>query len=443
MPEFHEAQQRDLILFIGGTREEAGAVVTAYEARYKKPVQALYMGNTRSADFEKKAPAAYRKKIIELPLEFRKLTASVISEALKPYADRLLAATCSREYNIRTYEKIVPHIPYLFAPTQESLDWATDKVEMRQRIREHAPEISPKFMLVQDMREETLRRVEKNIKFPLIVKPAGLAASKHVTICYYREEFEVSLRQIMASLKKLYIEREREDKPKVLVEEFMEGSMYSIDAYVNARGYVYHCPPVFVKTGSAIGFDDFFGYSRILPVQLKEHKIEAANHAVTEAIHALGLRNVTCHVELMKTEDGWKIIEVGPRVGGYRHKMYQLSYGIDHLLNDVLIRVPQKPVIKKRARQTVAVLQFFARKEGILDVVDGIKKIPKLESYQDMTIKLKKGDMCKFAKNGGSPVFDVTLANKSRSQVLADIRRMEKSIDIKVIKPKSVATHAK
>lgn len=429
---FHEAQQRDLILFVGGLRDDAGAVVTAYEAKYRKPVKALYMGNTKSKDFLVKASPVYRRKIIEIPMEFRKLNATMVSHALAPYADRLLTATCTREYNVRTYHKIIPHIPYLFAPTQDSLDWATDKVEMRQRIREKAPEISPKFMLVEDMKESTIKKVEKQIQFPLILKPAGLAASKHVAVCYYREEFEKSLKNTMTSLGKLYKERERDDKPKVLVEEFMEGVMYSIDAYVNARGYVYHCPPVHVKTGITIGFDDFFGYSRILPVQLKDYKIERANQAVTSAIHALGLRNVSCHAELMKTEDGWKIIEVGPRVGGYRPKMYQLSYGIDHLLNDVLIRIPQKPVIKHRARKTVAVLQYFARTEGVLDVIDGIKKVPKLESFEDIDIKHKKGDICKFAKNGGSSVFDVTLAHKSRSIVLADIRRLEQSIDIKV-----------
>ncbi|MDB5180761.1 MAG: hypothetical protein JWO54_578 [Candidatus Saccharibacteria bacterium] len=434
MPEFHEAQQRDLILFVGGTRDEAGAVVTAYEKKYKKNVQALYMGNESSKDFTKKASAAYRKKIIELPLVFKKLNDEIISQALQPYSDRLLAATCSREYNIRTYKKIIPHIPYLFAPTQESLNWATDKVEMRQRIQERAPEISPKFMVVENMRESTLNRVEKYIQFPLVIKPAGLAASKHVTICYYREEFEKSLRQVMNSLNKLYKERERDDKPKVLVEEFMEGTMYSIDAYVNARGYVYHCPPVFVKTGANVGFDDFFGYLRIMPVQLKDHRIDDANHAVTEAIHALGLRNITCHVELMRTEEGWKIIEVGPRMGGYRPKMYQLSFGIDHLLNDVLIRIPQKPIIKKRPRKTVAVLQFFAKEEGILDVIEGFKRISKLDSFEDIQVKHVKGDSLKFAKNGGSSVFDVTLAHKERSQILADIRRIEKGVTIKVVK---------
>lgn len=430
---YHEAQQRDLILFVGGTRKDAYSVCVDYEKKYKKTVKALYLGNTESADYSAKKTAAQRKYFIDRPVNFRTLDVEMISRILSPFKDRLLTATCTKEYNIETYRKIIPHIPYIFAPTQDSLVWATDKVEMRRRIKEHAPEISPEFMLVKDSSAATIKRVEKMIGFPLIVKPTGLAASKLVTICYYPEEFEKSLKKIFASISKMYKERNRTDTPRVLVEEFMDGTMYSIDAYVNARGFVYHCPPVHVKTGTSIGFDDFFGYARMAPVQIKEYKVEQAEQAVTQAVHALGLRNVTCHAELMKTEDGWKIIEIGPRVGGFRHDMYQMAYGINHLLNDVLIRIPQKPVVKNRPRQTVAVLQFFAKTEGILVSIEGVKKIPKLESFQSISVKLQKGDMCKFAKHGGGSVFDVTFAHKKRSQVLADIRRMEKMVNIKVL----------
>lgn len=80
----------------------------------------------------------------------------------------------------------------------------------------------------------------------------------------------------------------------------------------------------------------------------------------------------------------------------------------------------------------MAVLQFFARKEGVLVGIDGVKKIPKLESYRNLDIKIRPGGLCKFAKNGGSSVFDVTLAHKMRSQVLADIRRIEQDVNIEV-----------
>jgi hypothetical protein len=42
------------------------------------------------------------------------------------------------------------------------------------------------------------------------------------------------------------------------------------------------------------------------------------------------------------------------------------------------------------------------------------------------------GDRCHFAKNGGKAVFDVTLYNDERSKLLADIRRVEQLVEIKI-----------
>ncbi len=44
--------------------------------------------------------------------------------------------------------------------------------------------------------------------------------------------------------------------------------------------------------------------------------------------------------------------------------------------------------------------------------------------------------MCDFARNGDDPVFDIVLFNKVRSELLADIRRIEQTIHIKVSKQK-------
>jgi biotin carboxylase len=215
----------------------------------------------------------------------------------------------------------------------------------------------------------------------------------------------------------------------------MEGVMYSIDAYVNQRGVIYYTPLVHIKTGRAVGYEDFFGYMRITPVILKPHKIEDAKKAAEKAIEAVGMRSTTCHIELMKTEDGWKVIELGPRVGGFRHEMYELSYGFDHSLNDILIRIPKKPIISKKVKGYTSVMQFYARKKGKLKSIDGIIKVRKLESFSRIDIIKKVGDVCDFARNGDAPVFTIVLFNQNRSRLLADIRRLEQSIKINVTAP--------
>jgi hypothetical protein len=218
----------------------------------------------------------------------------------------------------------------------------------------------------------------------------------------------------------------------VLVEEFMDGSLYSIDAYVSQFGKIFFCPLVSVKTGKTIGFDDFFGYIQMTPPNLNPDSIQGAEIVAEQAIKALGLRSTTAHIELLRTEQGWKIVEVGARVGGFRHMLYEFSFGINHTMNDVLIRSGKKPDVKKKIIGHSAAMKFFAKKEGTLVKLTGIKKIQELKSMKKLYMYKKIGDSCKFAKHGGSSVFNLILVNKDRSELLADIRRIEQTVDIQV-----------
>ncbi len=226
-------------------------------------------------------------------------------------------------------------------------------------------------------------------------------------------------------------ENGRTATPRVLVEQFMDGEMYSVDAYVNSKGVAYFCPFVHIKTGRAIGFDDFFGYQQITPTLLKKTSIEAAEAVAIEAIKALGLRASTAHIELMRTEDGWKVIEIGPRIGGFRRDLYQLSYDINHAMNDILVRIPRKPIIPKKVQGYSAAMKFFPKREGILTGLTGIMKVQELASFKKVNINKKIGDKCLFAKNGGVSICNIILFNESRSELLADIRRIESMLEIK------------
>lgn len=431
MSEFDEAKNRDMILFVGSYLEPQMIAVARLEKMLDKQIITCVLLDIVDITIENNQIST--DKAIYIKCDFTSMLN--ISKALMPYKDRFLAVTCRAEKNIPLLKKVIPHVPYLNTPTELSLDWTTDKIRMRQLLRAYDKTIAPKFTVVHDAEKETLDRIEKTVGFPLMVKPAGLAASLLVTLCYHREELEHNLKNTVHKINRIYKERKGRGEPQILVEEFMEGTMFSIDSYVNQRGIVYHTPLVHVKTGRSVGFEDFFGYMRITPVALKSYKIEAAQKVAEKAIEALNLRSTTCHIELMKTEDGWKVIELGPRIGGFRHEMYELSYGIDHSLNDILIRIPKKPIIAKKAKGYTSVMQFYARTRGKLKNIDGINKIRKLESFKRIDVIKNHGDMCDFARNGDSPVFTIVLFNRSRSNLLADIRRLEQAILINVVKP--------
>ena len=365
-----------------------------------------------------------------LKIDFSKPGA--IAEALAPYQSEFRAITCRDESYLSRFIQIIPHVPYLRTPSTESLIWSTDKLEMRRRFALLAKKFTPKYAVVRENTHTERKRVIEKIKFPMILKPTNLAQSLLVSICYHEEDLKRALTQSFKKIKKIYAENGRIEEPKMMVEEFMEGDMYSVDAYVNSRGKVYFCPMVRVITGKNIGHDDFFNYMHLSPTALKKRSIERAHEAAESGIHALGLRNTTAHVELMKVDDEWKLIEIGARIGGFRDKLHRLSCDIDHSLNDILIRFPKKPIIPKKCKGFAATLKWYPKKEGKIIKLKGIKKAQELQSVVSVHMIKKVGDVCKFAKNGGKAVFTITLFNSERSKLLADIRRVEQLVDVQV-----------
>ncbi len=429
-------QKGNLILFVSHVPQDVYSALKQYGKKHREKYTIGAIKDFRSA--KKKAheeggeSANWRKGKARPDVEiFCALDdPEKIKECLRPHEEDLVAITCRGETHISDFIKIIPHAPYLRTPTTESLKWATDKVMMRRAMRAYDKGITPKFLVVQQNTKEARREIKEKIGFPLVLKPANLAASLLVTPCFHEEELNHALRKFFRKIRKIYKDNNRPQEPKILVEEFMEGGMYSVDAYVSSRGAVWFCPLVHVETGRAVGFDDFFAYKTMTPTTLSAKSIRLAENTAKKAIRALGLRSVTAHVELMRTEHGWKVIELGPRVGGFRVKLYKLAFGFDHGLNDILIRIPKKPLITQKAKGYAAMLRFFAKKEGVLASLQGVQKMRTLKSHVEDKVNKKIGERCVFAKNGGRGVVEVTLFNKSRSLLQADIRRLEQMIKI-------------
>jgi len=431
MAQFQEALVRDTVLVVGAPRLDTFAALKQYADEYGKKIKIVVIADKKKLKSLKRINKLKKTRQFKL-IECNFNSATDIKKHIDPLASSLLAVTAQFENVIPEFKKLIPHVPYLHTPTSESLDWATDKVKMRRMMDAAGAKLNPKFMVVKNIGDKTIADIEKKIGYPLIVKPSGLAGSRLVSPCYHEDELKVALKSIDKAIEVVHKKQAGRGNPQILVEEMMEGSMYSIDAYVNDRGNTYLLPPVHVKTGRAIGFDDYFGYQQLTPTKLKKSSVDEANHAAQAAVKALGMRSTTAHVELMRTVKGWKIIEVGPRQGGFRHQLYNMSFGVNHILNDILIRIPQKPIISKKRKGFSAALKIYGKKEGFLNKVQGLAKIKKLDSFVRVNQNMKLGDKVAFARNGGGSAYDFFLFNKDRSKLLADIRRIEKSFKLDI-----------
>ncbi len=417
--------KKNIIAFVGGIKPNSLSAIRAYGKKTGNPFRIMLIqdikhpGNSKTPQHD-----------ILLLVDFKK--PEKITEVLLPYENELLAISCRSEVHIARFAKIIPYVPYLRTPTSESLTWSTDKYEMRKRFKLYNPKITPNFTRVKDVSLAEQKRLIEKIGFPMIVKPANLSGSLFVSICYHEEELKQAITTGFRKIKRAYENDNRLEEPKLIAEQYMEGDIYSIDSYVNSRGSVYHLPLVRVKTGKDIGHQDFYGYLQMTPTILKGETVKRAEYVAETAIHALGLRSTTAHTELMKIDNDWKVIEVGPRTGGARDVLYKMSCGIEHYLNDVLIRMPKKPIIPKKCHGSAVYMKWFLPKEGTITEMKGIKKIEQLESFHKIEVNKKIGDRAVFAKNGGRSVFNLYLYNADRGKLLADIRRVEQLVKIKI-----------
>ena len=371
-------------------------------------------------------------------------SASVI-DALSKIEGKVIALVSQYENSMDEYKKLIPYFPNLYLPTSESIDWATEKKLMREKLEEYNKNLVPKFLKIHNNSLKTILEVEKNIEYPLIIKPSGLEGSLLVSLVRDRKELKTSLAKGFELIQHAYDFWIKRQKPFFLAEEFMDGDMYSVDCYVDRFGEVNHTPLVRVITGHSVGFDDFFGYMRITPSDISKEDVKLAKKAAEDACKALNLKSLTAHVELMHTATGWKIIELGPRIGGYRHEMYGQSYGINHIMNDILNRAGEKPIIPDKLLGYSAMFNIHAREEGIFESFSGDDIVKLLESFVNIKQRYEIGEKLLFARHNGDPVFDIMLFNSDKEILLKDIHKMEKALKINVAtqKQKALATNNK
>ncbi len=423
-------KKRNIIAYVSKLPAEAIADIRVWEKETGERYRIMLIENAARKFTKKQSGANLEGVNIVVSVDFG--NDSALQEALAPYQDQLCAITSRAESYLADFIKIIPFVPYLPAPTPESLRWASDKRLMRRHFKVADSSISPKYTLVRNAEEAELERVVGQVGFPMIVKPTNLAQSLLISVCHHRDELRKAVKDILKNIEKIYEENGRTERPRIIAEEYMDGLQYSIDAYVSARGKVTCCPLVRQKTGHDIGRDDFFGYLQSTPTGLSAATVKKAEEVVRRGAHALGLRNTTVHVELMRIDNTWKIIEIGARIGGFRAQLHRLSCGINHGMNDVLVRMGRQPVVPRRCRRFAAAMKYYAKEEGEIVSILGLKKVEKLASFHKIEMRKKRGDKSVFAKNGGGAIFVLYLVNDSRSDLLADIRRVEETVKVKV-----------
>ena len=267
----------------------------------------------------------------------------------------------------------------------------TDKSLMRSLFTLAPEKISPAYAVVAS--EAEVQAFADAHTFPLILKPANLAKSLLVTKSSSLDELLNNYRHSVELLTTTYRKYAPNRTPKLIIEEFLEGSIHSVDAFVDASGEPHVLDHIVdYQTGYDIGYDDNFHYSRILPSRLTTDAQQALIHCAKVGIRALGMKNSPAHVEIIMTEAGPRIVEIGARNGGYRERMHSLANGIDITKNALALALRKPLEIQATRDEACAVLELFPIQPGKFAGIQNVQALQNLPSFHYLSIKAKVGD---------------------------------------------------
>jgi carbamoylphosphate synthase large subunit len=305
----------------------------------------------------------------------------------------------------------------------------TDKFLMRSLFDKAPEKISPAFATVQS--EQDVHAFAASRPFPLILKPANLAKSLLVTKSHNPSELIENYKKSTRLLQTTYDKYAPNRRPKLIIEEFLEGSIHSVDAFVDSDGTPHTLEQVVdYQTGYDIGYDDNFHYSRLLPSTLTPAEQAALRHCADVGMRALGMKNSPAHIEIIMTQGGPRIVEIGARNGGYRERMHGIANGIDITGAALSLALGKTPQITASRNNPCAVLELFPKQPGRFVRIEHETELRRLPSLQYLSIKAKPSQLVGKAGDGYKMCAVVILSTSDNIQFQKDLDFVTSNVSV-------------
>ena len=253
---------------------------------------------------------------------------------------------------------------------------STDKGEMIKAFSECGVK-HPWYYIAKDT--EQLQTVKDKLTYPCIVKPTDNAGSRGVKLIESEKSLAESYEYAVASSR----------SGAVIFEEYMQGREVSVEIIV--KGGVVHVLAVTDKITT--GAPHFVEMGHTQPSSLPADKVEEIKDLACRAVKAVGIKDGPAHVEIMLTDKGAKMVELGARMGGdcITTHLVPLSTGVDMI--EATIRIAcgeQADVDIKHSRG--AAIRYIKAKSGVIKEIVGVDKAGAIPGVCEISFTKGVGD---------------------------------------------------
>lgn len=263
---------------------------------------------------------------------------------------------------------------------------ASNKVLMRKCFKEKGVP-SPDFVEVTESEIERLSS-DESVLFPKVVKPVDNMGARGCRLVRNKSEFEPALRDAVAFSR----------TGKAIVEDYMKGMEFSIDALVH-EGNV-------TITGFAdrhIFFDPYFiEMGHTMPSSVSEAVKKNVVDVFVKGVKALGLTEGVAKGDVKYTEKGAMIGEIAGRLsGGYMSGWtYPYASGVNLTMEAMKIALGLGKTLPSEIEcNAVSHERAFISIPGVVSVIYGEDKAVASPFVKNVFFRVKEGSRVDFPRN--------------------------------------------
>ena len=234
--------------------------------------------------------------------------------------------------------------------------------------------------------EDDAERIARHVRFPCVLKPPSLSASRGVLRADTPAQFVAAFRRVGHVLEDAGLSG---TDAEVLVEEYLPGVEVAVEGLLT-RGRL-RMLAVFDKPDPLDG-PAFEETIYVTPSRLAPEPLAAAEHTVAAMTAVLGLTHGAVHAEVRVNARGCWPIEIAPRsIGGLCSRTLRFAGGAS--LEELLLRHALGEDVEGWNREPSArgVMMIPIPRGGILHGVGGIEQALAIPGVEDVRISIPLG----------------------------------------------------
>ncbi len=277
-------------------------------------------------------------------------------------------ATAGADAGLRSLGCVVDKLG-LYGPDEKSAFRSANKASMKCAFRNNGVPTAPfeAFMKI-----ASAHKFADELGYPIMVKTSDSSGSRGITRVDKSDDFTAAWQEAMAHCR----------NQTIVVEKYLVGHEYGAQAVIHGD----HVEAIFIHEDTVTPGPVSTPVGHAMPTTLTAADITRTERVITDAIAAMNLRDCVANVDLMLTDEGPQVIEIGGRMGATGiPEMINLYTGwdiYDHVLDLSLGAARPLPALSS---QPNAVTLLRSDRSGMitsLEVPEEIRNHPLLVDLQ-------------------------------------------------------------